>query len=450
MKRHNLRVWTVMVLMVVSAGVWAVNPSGTLPIVHITTANGQPITDRDNYMAGTIYIDNCAADKALGTAAAPKPMGIRGRGNHTWRSFEKKPYKIKLDESSKVLGLPKSKHWALIAGADDGLGFMRNAGGLLLGQLVGMKWTPTQIPVEVVVNGEYIGLYFLTETIRIQKNRINIYEQPNNNQDLLTMSGGWLMEIDNYEGENQVDLVEPNGEPFHISIDTPDSLSELQRVYINNQMSVLNAAFYEGTSSNWEQLVDLDEAVKFYLVQEITENCESYHGSCYFYRDAGSNAKWYFGPVWDFGNSYWRLREASIYDNPTFSQIWIGQIASFPSFQLRLRNFWYDFLTLQYDTYRAKLLEYKNEIKQAAIRDADRWDNHGDVCTNRDMEGKYNQYMSNLTWRVNYLRSEWGDGIQAIDNVPAESNAVKQIRNGQIVIIRDGVTYSVTGMRLDN
>ena len=425
------------------------DPSGTLPIVHLTTTSGQPVTDRDNYVTGTIYIDNCAADLALGSASAPKPMGIRGRGNHTWKSFEKKPYKIKLDESSKVLGLPKSKHWALIAGADDGLGFMRNTGGLLLGQFIGLRWTPHQIPVEVVMNGEYIGLYFLTETIRIQKNRINIAEQPNNNTDLLTLSGGWLMEIDNYPAENQVDLTEGNGEQFHISIHTPDSLSELQRVYIQNEMSTLNQAFYEGTSSHWEQLVDLDEIVKFYLVQEITENCESFHGSCYFYRDAGTNAKWFWGPVWDFGNSYWRLREETIYDNPTFSQIWIGQIASFPSFQLRLQNFWYDFLNLHYESYRAQLLAFKNSIKQAAARDADRWDNHGDVCTNRDMEGKYTQYIGNLTWRVNYLRTLWGNGIQAIENVPAETNAVKEFRNGQIVIVRDGVTYSVTGMRIE-
>ena len=453
MERRNLRAWIVVALLCMSATIWAVDPSGTLPIVHITTATGQPVTDRDNYVQGTMYIDNTSsAADAFGSAELPKQMQIRGRGNYTWKGFEKKPYRVKLDESSKLLGMPKSKHWALMAAADDGLGFMRNTLGFLLGQYIGLRWTPHQVPVELVINGEYRGLYMLTETVRIQKNRINIAEQPDLNEDPLTLSGGWLLEIDNYEGENQVQLVEGNGQEFQISIKTPEKMSELQHAYINSQMQTLNSAFYESTSNHWEDLVDLDEIIKFYLVQEIAENCESFHGSCYLYRDAGTNAKWYWGPVWDFGNSYWRLQERSIYDDPSFAQYWIGQIASFPSFQLKLQNFWYEFLAYQYEPLKADMLAFKEQIKQAAVRDADRWDNHGEVCTSRDMEGKYTQMMGNLTWRVNYLRSAWGDGIQAIPNLE-ESNtntAVKMFRNGQMVILRDGVMYSLTGVRLDN
>ena len=452
MKRRNRRLELVLLLMSCSLALSAVNPSGTLPIIHITTENGGQIT-RDDYINGTMYIDNTASvQDEFGTAALPKEMKIRGRGNYTWKGFDKKPFKIKLEESSRLLGMPKSKHWALMAGADDGLGFMRNTLGFLLGQHIGMRWTPHQVPVELVINGEYRGLYLLTETIRIQKNRVNIAEQPSMNEDPLTLSGGWLLEIDNYESDGQVRIQEGNGQEFRISIDTPDSVSELQFAYISSQMRTLNAAFYEGNSRHWEQLVDLDEIVKFYLVQEIIENCESFHGSCYMYRDQGTNAKWYFGPVWDFGNAYWRLQEKSIYDNPSFDQYWIGQIASFTSFRMRLDEFWYDFLTQQYEQVEDDLLAFKNEIKQAAVRDADRWDNHGQVCTSRDMEAKYNQMISNLHWRVNYLRSVWGDGVQALPQVEETSDrtAVKTFIDGQMVIIRDGVRYSVTGIRLDN
>lgn len=451
MKRHNVRVWAVAILMVASAGIWAVNPSGTLPIVHITTTSGMPVTDRDNYVTGTIYIDNCAANQTLGTAASPKSMSIRGRGNYTWTGFEKKPYKIKLDTSSTVLGMLSSRHWALMAAADDNLGFMRNTLGYLLSKHIGLRWTPTQVPVELIINNSYQGLYFLTETVRIQKNRINIATQPDENQDPATMSGGWLVEIDNYDGENQTRLFEGNSnELVRITVHTPEVLSPMQQDYIASQMSLLNSAFYEPTSDHWEQLVDLDELVKFYLVQEIIENCESFHGSCYFYRDEGPDAKWFWGPVWDFGNSYWRHQERPIYDRPTFAQYWIGQIASFPVFQMRLQEYWYDFLNYQYAPVQEELTAFKNQIKTAAKRDADRWDNHGAVCTNRDMEGKFSRMTDNLTWRVNYLRSAWGNGVQALDNVQAESTAVKMFRNGQLMIIRDGVMYSATGLRLDN
>ena len=177
----------------------AVNPTGTLPIVHVYTVSGLPVTDKENYVAGKIYIDNVGTGQSpLGTAAVPLDMEIRGRGNWTWLGFDKKPYKIKLGKSSPVLGMPKSKHWALMAAADDHLGFLRNTVGFMLGQYIGLKWTPHQVPVELVLNDDYQGIYFLTETIRIQKNRVNIDEQPDNNTDPNTLKGGWLLEIDNY------------------------------------------------------------------------------------------------------------------------------------------------------------------------------------------------------------------------------------------------------------
>lgn len=428
-------------------------PSGTLPIIYISTANFQPVTDRENYVEGSMYIVNDADPTlSMGSVSSPVAMKIRGRGNYTWLGFEKKPYKIKLEESSKILGIAKSKHWALMAAADDGLGFMRNTAGFLLGQHIGLRWTPHQVPVELMINGQYEGLYFLTETIRIQKNRINISEQPELNEDPLTLSGGWLLEIDNYPSEGQVAITEGNGQEFRISIETPEKVSNLQFAYIQSQMNMLNTAFYESSSRHWEDLVDLDEIVKFYLVNEIMENTESFHGSCYFYRDQGTNAKWFFGPVWDFGNAYWRIwdyKEQFIYQHPDFDQYWIEQIASFPAFQNRLMEFWYDFLIYEYEPVKAGLLAFKNQIAQAAVSDANRWDNHGNVCTNRNMDAKYEQMMDYLTWRVEWLRSQWGDGVAAIPETEEQPTAVKTFMNGQMVILRDGVRYSVTGMRLD-
>ena len=78
-----------------------------------------------------------------------------------------------------------------------------------------------------------------------------------------------------------------------------------------------------------EQILDIKEAAKFYLVQEIMEDCESYHGSCKLYKDRdslGTVDKWKFGPVWDFGNAYDRHAERWIYDGPTWPQYWIGQL----------------------------------------------------------------------------------------------------------------------------
>lgn len=158
----------------------AVNPpasspisiSGTLPVLHIDTENNKPIVSKEVYLNATYSLDPMGAEdiEALGTEAEPLPMQIRGRGHSSWKG-PKKPYKIKLAKKTAMMGMPQNKHWALLKPTEN------TVAGLQLGKLMGMEWIPSFRPVEVVLNGDYIGLYFLTETIRIDENRVNIHEQ---------------------------------------------------------------------------------------------------------------------------------------------------------------------------------------------------------------------------------------------------------------------------------
>lgn len=138
--------------------------SGTLPVLFINTDGGVSITSKENYVNAKYYLDPMGSEnmQAIGSAQAPLDMQIRGRGNYTWVGFDKKPYRIKLADKQPLAGLNKSKHFALLAHADDNYGFMRNIVGFQLSRMIGMPWTPADTPVEVVLNGDYIGLYFLT------------------------------------------------------------------------------------------------------------------------------------------------------------------------------------------------------------------------------------------------------------------------------------------------
>ena len=150
--------------------------SGTLPVLYINTENSEPIISKDNYLDATCYLDALGLEgyESLGNVTSPIALQIRGRGNWTWTSFDKKPYRIKFSEKVSLLGLKKNKHFVLLAHADDGVGFLKNTVGFELSRQMKFAWTPEQRPVEVVLNGEYLGLYFLTENIRVDKNRVNI------------------------------------------------------------------------------------------------------------------------------------------------------------------------------------------------------------------------------------------------------------------------------------
>lgn len=424
--------------------------SGTLPVMYVNTIGHQAINSKEEYISATCYIDSVLPQfRAYASAVAPASVQIRGRGNWTWSSFDKKPYKLKLESGSKLLGMHKSKHWALMAGADDNLGFLRNPVGYMISDLLGMRWTPSCQPVELVLNGQYQGLYFLTETVRIDNKRIDITEQRDGCTDTDSITGGWLVEIDNYSSDGQVTFREGNGQWLMVTIKEPEVLSQPQRNYIQQQMLALNSAFYETTSAHWESMVDLDELAKYYLVQEIMEDCESFHGSCFIYKDMGADAKWFFGPVWDFGNAFNRHQGRFVYDHPSFDQYWIGQIATFPAFQTRVRELWHTFLHEDYELLCDSIRWFADEISAAAANDAVCWRDSRSVCKNGDMSARLAQFMDCLEWRVSWLRSQWGEGATSMPNADAlQPASQKTVENGRIVIIRDGVRYSVLGYRL--
>lgn len=128
--------------------------------------------------------------------------------------------------------MKKSKHFALLAHADDNLGFLRNTMGFELSRRGGLDFTPEQRPVEVVLNGEYIGLYFLTETIRVDSDRVKITEQADNISDPEEITGGWLVEIDNYWDADQITINEGNGELIRLTYKSPEVLSDAQSDYL--------------------------------------------------------------------------------------------------------------------------------------------------------------------------------------------------------------------------
>jgi len=432
------------------------NISGTLPVVYINTQNRQAVTSTEVQIQMNLYIDSVIPDyHPLGSNQAPIAGTIKGRGNWTWRGFDKKPYKIKFDVKQKVLGMPNNRHWCLLASADDYLGFLKLPAGLRISKATGLRWTPRMRPVELVLNGQYMGLYFLTEHVRIASNRVHIKEQNDNETHPDSITGGWLIEIDNYSSENNISFLEGNGQEVMISLKEPEVLSSQQRSYLENQIYNLNDALYGDSEAQLKQMLDFEESAKFYLVQEIMEDCESYHGSCYLYKDRDSSGvadKWKFGPVWDFGNAYDRHQETWIYDNPTWPQFWIGQLATWPDFQQAVQEQWWVYYHTQKDEVRTKIQEFAATITQAAKNDAKVWNGTQGYNDNSNMSSKLSDFLWRYDWRIQWLYSQWGEGVKPgtwdIDNVSSQPSPVckKIIRNGQIFIERCGRIYTLQGV----
>ena len=435
-------------------------PTRTLPIIYINTDNNRAINDTETQIPASVYIDSVLAKyPSLGSASMPVRATVKGRGNYTWRDFDKKPYKIKFDVKTKVLGMPNNRHWCLMASADDGLGFLKMPAGFRISKAMELRWTPRMRPVELVLNGRYMGLYFLTEHVRIAGHRVDIVEQKDNESHPDSITGGWLVEIDNYSSENNITFHEGNGQYVMISLKEPEVLSSQQRQYIVNQLNTLNEELYNlpslqgGAGGRLPEILDLTEAAKYYLVQEIMEDCESYHGSCFLYKDRDSLGvadPWKFGPVWDFGNAYNRHQDTWIYDNPSFAQYWIGKLAEWPAFQQAVKEQWWIFYHTQADSVRAQIMEIANTIEEAAKKDAEVWRGTQNYCDNSNFTDVRDRFFRRYDWRIGWLYSQWGEGIRPATwdtEHPAlpEEKATKVLHNGRIYILRDGRTYTTQG-----
>lgn len=415
MKLRKLLALTVACLSVVPVA-GGVTPTPTVPEMVLWTENNAEIVSKEKYIKASFYIvPNSKGEYGLGSDLSPVATEIRGRGNFTWVGFKKKPYKLKLAKKTELMGMDKNKHFALLAHADDNTGFLRNTIGFALSRFFGMAWTPEQRPVQLNLNGQYDGLYFLTQTIRVDKTRVDIVEQPDSATASDEITGGWLIEIDNYDTDPHITVLEGGGSnyPIWFTYKTPEILSPEQTAFLTDQMGTLNRLIYAEDKSDataLESMLDLDAFARFYLVQEITDNVESFHGSCYLYRNRGAGEKWKFGPVWDFGSAFQRNKNGQrIWQGATYHQVWVRELLEFPAVQAKVKEVWLEALAKGFDGLFEEIDKFEDSIRYAMEPDRERWPDYGA----RDYAGAWSRTTEQLKQNLKEVGG-WYDAIPQI------------------------------------
>ena len=432
------------------------SPSGTLPVMYVNTDGYRSITgkEKEDYLQAEWWIDAMGVQgyESLGDSEHPLGMVIKGRGNYTWEHMDKKPYRLKFDTKQKPLGMKRNRHFCLL-----GHDLWTNPFGFELSRRIGLAYTPAQEPVEVVLNGQYIGLYFLTEIIRVGKNRVNIVEQKNGEEDADLITGGWLLEIGNRTEKNQFVIVEGNGRGMGVEYHSPDSLSSLQLNYIKHLIEETDSAIYASDSigCGWGKYIDTDTLACFYIVNEIADDIESFSNSLFIHKQRGDSTKLMFGPVWDFGCSFGRPlleQPCFIYENitPSFTPHWLGKMLTCTELQAAVKKHWKllnDVGALEtMETYMDSVVE---KINPASVADSKRWPEN--YIWYRDIRTYYERYYRlKMREKINFLHEQWdsrdmGDLLTPFTRKP-DPNADYQEYCGLSHVIKDGkIIYK--GMR---
>ena len=339
-----------------------------IPVVYLHIDGGQSEVDKMNESDDHSY--NCTGTMDLqvpegyegqSSLTGLKLEYIRGRGNTTWRA-DKKPYKIKFAKKQNFHGFGANKHWVLLANYYDG-SLLRNRLTMWLGEQLGLDYTPQGFPVDVVMNGDYIGSYYLFEQVRIGSGRIEIDELTADDKDTPVIYGGYLLGVYSDLDEDTLEAdVFTTAHDVALVNDTPSFAVEdegydnpQQMNYIRGYVQRTDDAIFAEDGKNadgehYSDLIDVQSVVDYWLIQEVSANQDGMGTpSSYLYKprfdDQGNEGMLYFGPLWDFdlawGNHmYQREVDVTGFNHALFG--WLDELRQRPGFASKLKQRWKD------------------------------------------------------------------------------------------------------------
>lgn len=326
----------------VSSAIASWTPGYIMPPEPYYEACSVTLTDKD----GTVLLNGANAE-------------VKVRGNWT-TSYDKKPLRIKFEQSQNLLGLNDGatfKNWLLLAEYKDA-SMLRNKTAYAVARELfskdGLYASDAEL-VEVVINGQYWGVYLLAEQQQINSDRVNITEAA---EGYTGTDIGYFLEFDGYfwtedplqqffvDYADNAALVPFDGndgsgrtmkclsdtgrgrkKDIGISIKN-DIYSEEQRDFIasfvDNVYNIMYYAAYEGTAyvfnNEYTQIqiatditpmeavarvIDVQSLVDTYIINELLCDADVYWSSFYMSADFGSegNKKLTFQAPWDFDSA---------------------------------------------------------------------------------------------------------------------------------------------------
>jgi hypothetical protein len=414
-----------------------------LPIVIINTENGADIPDEPKILGTMKIIQRPDGARNFLTDANTEEflnysgtIGIETRGSSS-QILPKKPYGIDTleddgieDKSVELLGMAKEDDWILNSFAfDDSM--MRDYISYEMARRMG-QYAANLKYCEVILNGEYIGLYALSEKIKRDGDRVNIAKLSEDDNTIPEITGGYLIQTDRPDDEDP-EAWSNNGAGYIHEKPNFNDITEAQSDYIENVFRDLDA---EATNSNitsgYPSVIDVPSFIDYMLVAEIASNVDTYVFSTYYHKDRGGKLR--AGPVWDYNLTYGNDIFQWDFDR-SFTDVWQFEFsntgANFwkdlfadPTFKCYLSKR-FDELTqseepLNYD-YISDLIDSTTAlISEALVREDERWN------TIDDFSGEVTNMKSWIQDRITWMRIELGD-FSSCNSVQTPSLVITKI-----------------------
>jgi hypothetical protein len=387
--------------------------AGDLPLIVLEGYGAGKPVDREVYvdMALLVFepVDGVAALSSVPTWATRGGYHLRGQSS---AMFEQAPYRIELwDNASEdvdlpLLGMPADSDWALIGPYSD-RSLVRNAFAYDLGRDMGLA-APRYAFAEVYINqearalevGDYQGIYMLVETIKNNKDRLDLAQLEPDDVGAEAITGGYIFKFEWAASEEPTLACSgsmplggggfgfpggggPGGEGgtcwTDLEVVDPEPLAPQQAEFLTDYVQRFHDSLHNEPFAAYSQYIDVASFVDLFIISELTRNLDAYTRSAYYYKERGGPIT--AGPLWDynltlgmgFGSNLdvvgWQFEEREVASD------WFRLLGTDPEFLARVSARWRELRTtlLSEAELDARLDALVEPLAAAAVRDFERW-----------------------------------------------------------------------------
>ena len=201
-----------------------------------------------------------------------------------------------------LLGMPSENDWILNGLAFDA-SLVRDYLAYNISRQMGNYASRTAY-FELVINGDYRGLYLLQEKIKADTNRVNVVKITSSDTMGDNLTGGYITKADRTNGTDpavwiDIPYYSANVEYRH-ELPQPENATVEQDNYIHDKFTMFQSAITDNDSSlfsGYPAIIDIPTFIDFMLCSELISSSDAYQYSTYFHKDR--NGKLRAGPIWD-------------------------------------------------------------------------------------------------------------------------------------------------------
>ena len=384
---------------------------------YTTTPEGEEeITATVSILDGEECHNHLSDQAAVSTLAR-----VRVRGNSS-RHFIKLGYSLNFVDdtdanvSHSVMGMDPHHEWVLHGPILDKTLIRNYVWYNVAGEV--MDYAPNVRFCEAFINGEYMGLYLMVESVTAGDNDSRLQLSINRKNNTFT---GYCLRVDDgsneikdlntfsmytYQTEGVVDSVYPGTSNL-----TPEMKARIQKDFSAFER-ILYSGDYNDPRYGYEAYIDVDSFVDYFILNEFSSNYDAGARSTYIYKEVGGPYKLC---VWDFNSALDNYQEQAV-DPEMFllqNRVWFNALIQDGRFTERViqryRELRETYLSEEYlNQYIDETIAY---LGDAIDRNNERWDKDFSYDLLRPSERNPDSYEEAVQDMKQYIhvRGEWMD-----------------------------------------